>query len=55
VPGYYYNKKGLIQDLIEVGFTAVEVYSLEEYYILHGKKYDRKKGYNNLIFMATKP
>ncbi len=55
VHGYYYTKKGLIRDLTEVGFTAIEVYSLEEYCLLHGKVYDRKKGYNNLIFMATKP
>lgn len=55
VPGYYYSKKGLINDLMTAGFKDVEVYSLEEYYALYGKKYNRKTGYNNLIFIATKP
>ena len=32
VPGYYYSKKGLINDLMTAGFEDVEVYSLEEYY-----------------------
>jgi SAM-dependent methyltransferase len=55
VPGYYYSKKGLINDLKECGFTAIEVYSLEEYYASKNVVYDRKKGYNNLFFIATKP
>ncbi|WP_298119940.1 class I SAM-dependent methyltransferase [Flavobacterium sp.] len=55
VPGYYYNKKGLIKDLKVSGFENIEVYSLEEYYKLHNAVYNRKTGYNNLIFIATKP
>lgn len=55
VPGYYYNKKGLIKDLKLSGFENIEVYSLEEYYKLHNAVYNRKTGYNNLIFIATKP
>ncbi|HMI08355.1 MAG TPA: class I SAM-dependent methyltransferase [Flavobacterium sp.] len=55
VPGYYYDKKGLLKDLTEAGFKDVEIYSLEEYYASNGIAYDRKKGYNNLIFIATKP
>jgi hypothetical protein len=31
------------------------VYSLEEYHALKDEFYDREKGYNNLIFIATKP
>lgn len=55
VPGYYYDKRGLIKDLLTAGFKNVEVYSLEEYHALKDQFYDRKKGYNNLIFIATKP
>lgn len=55
VPGYYFNNKGLINDLKSAGFIDVEVYSLEEYYASKGKKYNRKTGYNNLFFIATKP
>lgn len=55
VPGYYYDKRVLIKDLLTAGFKNVEVYSLEEYHALHDHFYDRKKGYNNLIFIATKP
>ena len=55
VPGYYYSKRGLIKDLLTAGFKNVEVYSLEEYHALKDEFYDRKKGYNNLIFIATKP
>ncbi len=55
VPGYYYSKKGLINDLTQCGFRQIEVYSLEEFYAQHGIVYNRKKGYNNLIFMAVKP
>lgn len=54
VPGYYYAKKGLQTDLRESGFSSIEVYSLEEYYNLKGIQYNRKKGYNNLIFIAQK-
>ncbi|WP_298391984.1 methyltransferase domain-containing protein [Flavobacterium sp.] len=54
VPGYYYAKKQLLKDLTASGFSAVEVLSLEEFYQQQGKSYDRKKGYNNLIFIATK-
>ncbi|MEC4004390.1 class I SAM-dependent methyltransferase [Flavobacterium sp. SUN052] len=55
VKGYYYNKKGLINDLQESGFKSIEVLSLEEYYKLQNIYYNRKKGYNNLIFIASKP
>lgn len=54
VPGYYYTKKGLHKDLIEAGFNEVEIYSLEEFSLLMGGKYNRKKGYNNLIFIGSK-
>ena len=55
VDGYYYNKNGLIKDLQETGFTDIEVYSLEEFYARRNTFYNRKKGYNNLIFIASKP
>lgn len=54
VQGYYYNKKGLINDLVESGFKNVEVLSLEEYYHSVGYNYNRKKSYNNLIFIGQK-
>lgn len=55
VQGYYYGKKGLQRDLEAVGFKNIEIYSLEEYYLKNNQTYNRKKGYNNLIFIATKP
>lgn len=55
VPGYYYRKKDLVKDLTSVGFENVEVYSLEEFYANHNIIYNKRKGYNNLIFIATKP
>lgn len=54
VKGYYYTKKQLIADLKKSEFRDVEVYSLEEFYKLKGSVYNRKKGYNNLIFIASK-
>jgi SAM-dependent methyltransferase len=54
VPGYYYSKNGLIKDLNDAGFSEIEVYSLEEFYNDNGASYNRKKGYNNLIFIAQK-
>lgn len=54
VPGYYYNKKTLKNDLTVSGFIKIEIYSLEDFSKLHGRNYNRKKGYNNLIFVATK-
>ena len=54
VAGYYYTKNELLNDLQQTGFKEIEVYSVEEYYTINGKKYDRKKGYNNLFFVATK-
>jgi SAM-dependent methyltransferase len=54
VLGYYYTKKELLKDIEESGFRNIEVYSLEEFSILNGVTYNRKKGYNNLIFIASK-
>ncbi|HLP63702.1 class I SAM-dependent methyltransferase [Flavobacterium sp.] len=54
VPGYYYSKKDLHNDIKNAGFKSIDVYSLEEYYRLIGLTYNRKTGYNNLIFIAQK-
>ena len=54
VQGYYYHKKVLLNDIQSAGFKLIEIYSLEEYYALSNQVYDRKKGYNNLIFIAQK-
>jgi len=51
---YYYTKSGLQKDIESAGFKNIEIYSLEEYYALQNIKYDRSKGYNNLIFIAQK-
>ncbi|MEI7507982.1 MAG: class I SAM-dependent methyltransferase [Flavobacterium sp.] len=55
VLGYYYTKNGLQRDLEAAGFKNIEIYSLEEYYLKFNQTYNRKKGYNNLIFISTKP
>ncbi len=54
VEGYYYKKNDLFNDIQSSGFKSIEIYSLEEYYALLNQVYDRKKGYNNLIFIAQK-
>ena len=54
VSGYYYDKKTLQNDLLISGFKDIEMKSLEDYYATLGEKYDRVKGYNNLIFIASK-
>lgn len=54
VKSYYYTKEDLKKDLEESNFKNIEVYSLEEYFANQGQKYDRSKGYNNLIFIAQK-
>lgn len=54
VKTYYYTKNELQKDLELVSFKNIEIYSLEEFFASIGEKYDRKKGYNNLIFIAEK-
>jgi ubiquinone/menaquinone biosynthesis C-methylase UbiE len=54
VPGYYYRKKDLLKDIKSANFKNIEIYSLEEFYALKNVKYNRKTGYNNLIFIAQK-
>lgn len=54
VPGYYYTKKDLLKDIQQANFKNIEIYSLEEYNALKNVKYNRKTGYNNLIFIAQK-
>lgn len=55
VGGYYFTKKDLHKHLSDNGFTNIEIKSLEEYSKENNLKYNRLKGYNNLIFFATKP
>ena len=55
VSGYYYDKKTLKNDLVLSGFKNIEIYSLEDFFKMNGQTYNRKKGYNNLIFIASKP
>lgn len=55
VSGYYFTKKDLHKHLSDNGFVNIEIKSLSEYYKEINFKYNRLKGYNNLIFFATKP
>jgi SAM-dependent methyltransferase len=54
VPGYYFSKKDLLEHLQDNGFKNIEIKSLSELYKETNKKYNRLKGYNNLVFFATK-
>lgn len=54
VSGYYFSKKDLHRHLSDNGFQNIEILSLAEYYKQKNYKYDRLKGYNNLLFFATK-
>ena len=54
VQGYYYTKNELMKNIQMASFRNIEIYSLEEYNQLKNIKYNRKKGYNNLIFIAQK-
>ena len=55
VGGYYFTKKDLHKHLSDNGFENIEIKSLSEYYKEINIEYNRLKGYNNLIFFATKP
>ncbi|MCG2611249.1 class I SAM-dependent methyltransferase [Flavobacterium sp. SM15] len=50
--GYYFSKSELLSELKQAGFKNVQVLSLEEFYKSKGVFYNRKTGYNNLIFIA---
>lgn len=54
LPGYYYDTTWLKKDLSHSGFSNILIYSLEEFFQKTGKKYDKSKGYNQLIFVASK-
>ncbi len=52
--GYYFSKSDLRKHLVDNGFKNIEIQSLSEFYKTENIKYNRLKGYNNLIFFATK-
>lgn len=54
VGGYYFSEKDLYKHLNDNGFKNIEIKSLSQYYKEVNIKYNRLKGYNNLIFFATK-
>lgn len=54
IEGYYFTEKELRKHLVDNGFNNIEILSLSEYYKRKNFKYDKLKGYNNLIFFATK-
>jgi len=51
---HYFNKRQLGKYLTIAGFKSIEVLSLQELYTLKKRKYNRLKGSNNLVFIATK-
>lgn len=51
---YYFTKKDLGKHLSAAGFENIAIKSLSEYSRDNNLKYTRMKGYNNLIFFATK-
>ena len=54
VRGYYFSKTDLYNHLNDNGFKNIEIKSLSQYYKEVNIKYNRFKGYNNLVFFATK-
>lgn len=52
--GHYFSKKELEQHLKDSNFKNIEVISLSEFYRQKNVPYNRLKGYNNLLFFATK-
>lgn len=52
--GYYFTKNILHKHLEDNGFKNIEILALSDYYKNKDYKYNRWKGYNNLIFFATK-
>jgi ubiquinone/menaquinone biosynthesis C-methylase UbiE len=52
--GYYFTNKEVHQHLMENNFKNIEVITLSEYYKNKKAPYNRLKGYNNLLFFATK-
>jgi ubiquinone/menaquinone biosynthesis C-methylase UbiE len=51
---HYFSKKELMILLKNAGYRNIEILSLEQLYKLRGKKYNRLKGSNNLLFFAGK-
>lgn len=51
---HYFSKKELNALLQNAGYAQVHILSLEAYYQLTGRKYNRRKGWNNLIFLGVK-
>lgn len=54
VKGYYFTKNGLKKHLQDANFKVVEILSLGEYYKKQNVKYNKLKGWNNIIFIAKK-
>jgi len=52
--GYYFTKKDLYKHLNDNNFKNIEIISLEEFSEIKKISYDRLRGYNNLLFFATK-
>ena len=52
--GHYFTKNELLAHLKNNNFKNIEVISLSEFYKQKKTSYNRLKGYNNLLFFATK-
>jgi SAM-dependent methyltransferase len=53
--GYYFRQNELKRILEDIGFVTIEIKSLSKYNKEINIDYNRLKGYNNLLFFATKP
>lgn len=51
---HYYTKKEVRELLEQAGYTQIEVSSLAEFYKSRNRKYNRIKGYNNIVFYGVK-
>jgi len=51
---HYYSRTELRELLEQAGYTQIEITSLAEFYKSKERKYNRLKGYNNLMFYAVK-
>jgi SAM-dependent methyltransferase len=52
--GYYFTKKELHKHLEDNKFKNIQVLTLSEFYKQKNVTYNRMKGYNNLLFFASK-
>jgi ubiquinone/menaquinone biosynthesis C-methylase UbiE len=52
---HYFSRSQVYKHLVNAGFKDIKIYTLEDLNKMRGKKYNRLKGDNNLLFIARKP